>query len=136
MPERMTGSCLCGAVSYEVDGPPAFTALCHCRHCQRQTGSAFSMVTGFAAQGYRQTGTTRIFADKSENGRDLERHFCAVCGSPVLSRIEPLPDMVLIKSGTLDEFANLSPVVEVFCASRMAFLPAIDGTETHDRSNV
>ncbi|WP_066556005.1 GFA family protein [Croceicoccus bisphenolivorans] len=133
---RVTGSCLCGGVTYSLSAPPVFTAICHCRHCQRQTGSAFSLVTGFPVAAYDQSGPTQVYHDTSETGRKLERHFCGICGSAVLSRIEPLADLVLIKSGTLDATEDLQPVVEVFCASRMAFLPDFDGTERHARSNV
>ena len=38
-----TGRCLCGAVTYEVTGDPIATAVCHCDHCQRQGGGAFSV---------------------------------------------------------------------------------------------
>lgn len=133
---QATGGCLCGAVRYELSARPVFTAICHCRNCQRQTGSAFSIVTGYPAAAYSQTGESSIFVDRGASGRPVERHFCGRCGSALLSRIEPLPELVLIKSGTLDDVAGLDPVVEVFCASRMSFLPELPGTETFERSNV
>src|SRR5215213_10062878 len=44
--ERMpniVGGCLCGSVRYESEAEPVLTAACHCRHCQKQTSSAFSI---------------------------------------------------------------------------------------------
>lgn len=40
----ITGRCLCGAVQYELAGKPLPTAVCHCRNCQRQSGSALSVI--------------------------------------------------------------------------------------------
>ena len=43
---KIEGGCLCGAVRYESNSEPAVTAICHCKHCQKQAGSAFSIVVG------------------------------------------------------------------------------------------
>jgi len=45
----MTGSCLCGAIRYEIDNAPALTGVCHCKNCQRQAGSACSTLAGVPA---------------------------------------------------------------------------------------
>lgn len=42
----ITGGCLCGAVRYRIEGDPLLTAVCHCRNCQRQAGSAMSVLIG------------------------------------------------------------------------------------------
>ena len=48
---NITGGCLCGRVRYTVTGEPAFSGLCHCRNCQRCTGSAFEALIAFPAAG-------------------------------------------------------------------------------------
>ena len=130
------GKCLCGAVSYSFPGAPLLTAVCHCRHCQRQSGSAFSIVAAVPRAGFELQGETRIFFDTGDSGRPVERHFCPDCGSPIFSAITPMPDMVLIKAGTLDTVADLTPTVEVFCEYALPFQPALHGTERHQRSNI
>lgn len=130
------GGCLCGAVRYGFPGEPLLTALCHCRHCQRQSGSAFSIVAGVPVAGFALTGELRTYVDRADSGRAVERLFCPACGSAVLSRIEPLPDLVLIKAGTLDEPSRLAPSIEVFCDSAMPFVAALAGTERHSGSNI
>jgi hypothetical protein len=47
---KIEGSCLCGSVKYSSDSEPVMTAVCHCENCQRQTGTAFSIIVGVAAQ--------------------------------------------------------------------------------------
>lgn len=130
------GGCLCGAVRYGFPGEPLLTALCHCRHCQRQSGSAFSVVAGVLAADFSLTGELRTYVDTSENGRPVERLFCPACGSAVLSRIAPLPDLVLIKAGTLDDTSGLAPNVEVFCDRAMPFVAALAGAQRHAASNI
>lgn len=127
---------MCGQVRYGFAQAPLLTALCHCRQCQRQSGSAFSIVAAVPQAGFELTGKTRCFADRGDSGRVVERHFCPDCGSPVFSRIEPMPDMVLIKAGTLDRCAELVPTVEVFCDTALPFPPPMTGTERHPGSNI
>jgi hypothetical protein len=48
MPERergevLEGRCTCGHVRYRVSARPMFVHCCHCRWCQRETGSAFAL---------------------------------------------------------------------------------------------
>lgn len=134
--ERTVGGCLCAQVRYSFAGPPLLTAICHCRHCQRQSGSAFGIVVAVSAADFDLKGETRTFDDSSDSGRSVARIFCPTCGSPILSRIEPMPDLVLIKAGTLDEPAKLRPTVEVYCDRALPFLPLLAGTERHRLSNI
>ena len=130
------GGCLCGQVTYAFKNDPLFTALCHCKNCQRQSGSAFSIVIGVLRADYVQTGDCNLYLDESDDGRQVERHFCGACGSPVISVTEAMPDMMIIKAGTLDQPESLSPTIEVFCDRAMPFLPRLKDTETFSKSNI
>ena len=58
----MTGGCLCGAVRYESTGEPGFALLCHCRDCQRQSGSAFAAGWRVPAASFRVTqGAPKLY---------------------------------------------------------------------------
>ncbi|MET0365301.1 MAG: GFA family protein [Sphingobium sp.] len=129
------GGCLCGQVRYSYSGDLLLTAICHCRHCQKQGASAFSVVCAVPAVAYTQTGTTAVFEDKGDSGKAVARHFCPKCGSPIISVAEALPEMVLIKAGTLDGFAELKPGAEVYCDSAASWLPALADTR-FPRSNI
>jgi hypothetical protein len=131
-----TGTCLCGQVRYSFPGQPLLTAICHCRHCQKQGGSAFSTVCAVPATGFEQTGVTRIFADKGDSGEAVARHFCPECGSPILSIAAALPDLILIKAGTMDGFADLVPTLEAYCDSRLSWLSALAGAAQFAGSNI
>ena len=76
------GGCLCGAVRYVLKGEPRGIALCHCTHCQRQSGSLFSFNLVIRETDYEQSGETIIYVDSGDSGQPVHRHFCGRCGSP------------------------------------------------------
>ena len=99
----ITGGCLCGAVRYEANAEPIFTAVCHCTHCQKQGGTAFTIVVAVPAPAFSMTGELKTYHDTGDSGQPVERRFCSECGSPVLTECAVMPGVVLIKAGTLDD---------------------------------
>jgi hypothetical protein len=55
---EITGGCLCGQVRYSANAEPAFVGVCHCTHCQKQTGTAFSVLSRSSEIGDVNSGTT------------------------------------------------------------------------------
>jgi hypothetical protein len=126
MSERK-GGCLCGAVRYELKAEPAMTAVCHCTHCQRQSGSVFSSNVVVMAADYVQHGTTKVFEDTGDSGQGVHRHFCGNCGSPILSMIDLMPGMLMVKMGTLDDFSGIMPGMELYTDHAANWVSPIDG---------
>lgn len=108
------GGCLCGAVRYVLKSEPTMTAVCHCTHCQRQSGSVFSTNLVVPEGDYVQQGKTNVYQDKGDSGQPVYRHFCGNCGSPIISKVAVMPGMVFVKAGTLDDFSGLTPAIEVY----------------------
>ncbi len=131
-----SGGCMCGAIRYDITTAPLFTAICHCRQCRKQGGSAFSLVTGYVAAGFGLTGTTRVYDDVGDSGAAVARHFCGDCGSPLFSLADALPGVVIVKAGTLDDASALVPTIEAYCDGALPFMPALSGTTRHARSNI
>src|SRR5437879_2046169 len=99
---KLDGRCLCGAVTYSSDADPVFTAVCHCRNCQRQTGTAFSIFVGVPTKSFQLSGELGTHVTIGEDhGLETRRRFCPTCGSPVISESAALPDVVIVKAGTL-----------------------------------
>ena len=70
---KITGGCYCGAIRYESDEPPISAMVCHCRECQRWTGSAFLAAVAFTLTGFRYTkGSPKL----NQSSPILERCFC------------------------------------------------------------
>ena len=100
----ITGGCLCGAVRYESSEPPIRTTICHCRMCQKSTGSAFMVAVGFLRTTLRFTkGEPKLY--RSSPIKD--KGFCANCGSLLFDQfLTPTgntnQDMIWVQIGTLD----------------------------------
>jgi hypothetical protein len=129
------GGCLCGQVRYMIAAEPLLSAICHCRNCQKQSGTAFSVVSAYPASAYDQTGETRVFADRGDSGKGVARHFCPNCGSPIISVADAMPGIVIVKAGSLDGFADVRPTAEVYCDNALSWLPKLSATR-FPRSNI
>jgi len=128
-----TGRCLCGAIKYTLTAEPAMTAVCHCTHCQRQSGAVFSTNMIIAEKDYVQTGETKVYDDTGDSGNPVWRHFCGTCGSPLYSKIGAMPGMIAVKVGTLDDFAGLSPAIEVYTDHAAPWSTAVPGAQRFAR---
>ena len=124
MSETRTGGCLCGAVRYLVDWPPMVVATCSCKNCQKQAGSALSVIAVMPSSALRVTGVLTTYTDTAERGKDVYRKFCGVCGSPVITETPEATEqgLVFIKAGTLDEANDLSPTVHYWTCSAPAWM--------------
>ena len=116
---KLSGSCLCGRVRYDSDAEPLFTIVCHCTNCQKQSGTAFSTVVGAPKETLVINGEENLadYIDTSDAGDDVRRRFCRNCGSPVFSIVKSLPDVTIIKAGTLEDRSWFEPTAHVWCDS-------------------
>lgn len=120
--EKVTGGCLCGQVRYECMGQPQLVAVCHCRNCQKQAGTAFSVVAGYPRESVKITGTMASYHDTGESGRAVLRQFCPRCGSPLVSDVAAMPALLFVKAGTLDDPSWLRPTTHLFCESKQPWV--------------
>jgi hypothetical protein len=121
MPE-IKGGCLCGQVRYSANAEPLFTGICHCKNCQKQAGTAFSIVVAVPQAAMAVTGTTKTFNDKGDSGQPLQRIFCPNCGSPILTEAAAMPGVSIVKAGTLDDTSWLKPAMEIYCDSKQPWV--------------
>lgn len=122
------GGCLCGAVRYRVAGDPVAVTVCHCSHCQRNSGSAFSINCVFPREALRLTGPTAAYDDRGDTGAGVRRVFCGACGSPIESQSAySYPRYAVIKGGTFDEPGRFVPQNEVYCDRALPWV--LEGAE-------
>lgn len=114
------GSCLCGSVRVKLPRDGAMSAICHCTHCQKQTGSAYSTVLMAPAADVEVEGQLATFNDANDQGQPVQRIFCPRCGSPIetASAASAATGFRLIKSGLLDGGAP-APQIQIFCDSAL-----------------
>jgi hypothetical protein len=125
-----TGGCLCGRVRYTLTGEPAFSGLCHCRNCQKYTGSSFEAVAGYPATAISVQGELKTYTDTGDSGKSVFRRFCPNCGSGVLAEAEVMPGLAMVLIGTLDDPSTFKPAMEIFCSSAQ---PWFHGTDERKR---
>jgi hypothetical protein len=119
-----TGRCLCGSVSFELTGEPIATAVCHCDHCQRQSGGAFSVNLVAHESQLAVTGTLSTYEETGEQGDAVyvRRRFCGLCGSPIVSELAQTEGVIAVKAGALDDRSDVRPTVEVWCVDRQPWV--------------
>jgi hypothetical protein len=122
----LTGGCLCGKVRYKINGPIVAQAVCHCRNCQKQAATAFSVVAVVPRAAVEVEGALKIYHDKGDSGAAIERNFCPECGSPIYSDA-PGTEVLYLKAGTLDDTSVLAPPVHVWCDSAWPWTPIPEG---------
>lgn len=121
---QLSGHCLCGRVSYSADAEPVMTVACHCEHCQRQTGTSFSIIVGVSdtALTFANDETLKTYKDKGESGYSVYRRFCGNCGSPIVTTVDTVPGLSFIKAGTLNDKSWLQPGSHIWCDSAQSWL--------------
>ncbi len=127
-----TGGCLCGAVRYEMTTEPLMCVTCHCKNCQRQAGSALSIIIGVPEGSVDIQGEVKTYDDTGDSGATVKRQFCGDCGSPVFTKVQHPPGVMFIKAGTLDDTSGLKPSFHCYTKSAQDWvdLGDIPGFET------
>lgn len=111
-----TGSCLCGAVEYEIRGDIGPGFYCHCSRCRKAGGSAFASNAVVDAGDFVVVkGEDALKTYVADTG--LHRAFCANCGSPIISRREGA-SQVRVRLGTLDTPIETGPQAHIYVASK------------------
>ncbi len=125
------GGCLCGAVRYQTLWPPLALVTCHCTHCQKQAGSALSVVGVVRRDALQLTGELTPYRDEGASGHPVYRKFCGRCGSPIITDTPAAEaqDVIFIKAGTLDETADLTPTLHYWTQSAQGWFAFPDGAE-------
>ncbi len=116
-----TGQCLCGAVHFKVAGPPIWMAQCHCRDCQRASGTGHMSNAIFKLADVEIVGETASYASEADSGATLMRHFCLTCGSRLFSVNSARPWLIIMAVGAFDDTRWFKPQIVLYTKSREAW---------------
>ena len=124
--EALTGSCLCGAVAFEITEPFAGMVNCHCSRCRAARAAAHT-TNGFVPRdGFRFTkGEDQIIDYKLPEAAAFGQAFCAACGSGV-PRYSPVREMYAVPIGVLDRLPASGPTGHIFAASKAGWFEITD----------
>ena len=111
----LAGGCACGAVRYQCSAEPFASFNCHCRDCQRETGSAYAAIVAVPSAAFVVTkGRPKLFGVKADSGATTNRAFCGECGSGLYGLPERAPHMITIRVGSLDDPSGFHPSSDIY----------------------
>ena len=117
MSALLTGRCQCGTVRYECSAEALFMGNCHCRDCQRSTGSGYAPMLGVPSHAVAIHGEVIWYDSRADSGATASRGFCPVCGARLFARSSADPTLIEIHAGTLDDPSTFQPAEDIFTSS-------------------
>ena len=132
--ERFDGRCACGQVRYRMTATPIIVHACHCRWCQRETGSAFAINALIESDRVELiAGDVEAVVVPSESGAGQTIVRCSRCRIALWSNYSDNGDVVrFIRVGTLDAPDRFPPDVHIFTASRQPWLRLPDDRPAYE----
>ena len=127
----MKGSCLCGAVAYEVDrlGP---IGHCHCRTCRKAHAARFATTSRTDRSAFRWTrGESQLRSFESTPGK--LRHFCPTCGSHLMAEWRG-QDQVIVRVATLDDDPGAQAVAHIWVSHDVPWLADASDVRVFDET--
>lgn len=127
----LRGGCHCGAVKFEVPDQAAFSTVCHCHDCRRQSGApmlAWAMVPKAAVA---VQGQPKVYSS-SESG---QRSFCPACGAGLFFSNGMLDNMGMmqVRIAALDDPDSIAPKVQVQTAERIGWVASLHDVPAFER---
>ena len=115
---KVTGSCLCRTVRYEITGNMGVFQYCHCSRCRKVTGSAHAANMFVAPEDFHwSSGEDYVRRYDPEFTKYFANCFCRKCGS-TLPWLSKSGKVIIVPAGTLDEDPGIRPDKNIFCGSR------------------
>lgn len=130
-----TGGCLCAQYSYEFDRTQVLSAHhCHCRDCQKMTGSGKATIVMMPTEALKPTGDLKTYTVTGTDGSQVTRGFCPNCGSQVLSYVKELPNLRFVKAGTLADSSWVSIDSSFWSCTAEAWSPVDSAIQAFEKN--
>jgi hypothetical protein len=122
--ETFDGGCTCRAVRYRLTSKPMFVHCCHCRWCQRETGTAFALNALIESDRVQLlSGAPELVDTPSNSGKGQKIARCASCRIALWSNYGGGGDLVrFVRVGTLDEPDRFPPDIHIFTMSKQPWV--------------
>ncbi len=121
----LTGACLCGSVRFEVSEPPVAAGYCHCKRCQRRTGTAASLSARVPPGSFRIVAGEELVTTYAPP-EGFEKVFCSSCGGALFSRNPANPEQIAVRFGAFDGDPGIRPTYRQFVAYAAPWEPIPD----------
>lgn len=128
----VTGSCLCGAVRFEVSPPSLMFRYCHCSRCRKATGTAHAANLFVPASQFKWlAGESQLRRFDLPGAKRFAVNFCTQCGTRMPHQV-PGTENVLIPAGVLDAAPDLTPDSSIFWGSKAAWFVETPALPKHE----
>lgn len=124
------GRCLCGGVRYRVSGAPRTVCYCHCESCRRAAGSPSVVWATFPADRFAVVeGRLEVHASSP----DVERGFCAHCGTPITYFHGARPAELDVTVATLEDPSAFEPEMHIWVDDKLPWVVVDDALPRYGR---
>ena len=119
----MQGGCDCGGVRYRIKASPMIVHCCHCRWCQRETGSGFVINAIVETSALDVTGQTVMVDTPSASGKGQKIARCPKCHVALWSHYPQAGSaLAFVRAGTLDDPSAVTPDVHIFTSTKLPWV--------------
>jgi len=126
----LTGTCHCGAITYQAEGEALRVVHCHCDDCRKISGATYNTALVLPSSGFRITkGESQLSAYESSPGKF--RCFCKVCSSPIHTYMKSKPEIVIIRAGILDDGRAVKPQAHIWVKAAAPWHRIMDDLPQH-----
>ncbi len=122
----VSGSCLCGSVTYTATGEQKRFYHCHCQRCRKASGTGHASNLFIDGELIFNSGASRVKTFKLPDATRFANTFCTECGSRVPVFIADM-QVVFIPAGSLDDEPTLQPQARIFSSSKAKWSCASGG---------
>ena len=127
----LSGSCLCGGVAYQIQGPLGDVYNCHCSMCRKLHAAAFRTSCRIRSADWKTLrGEQLIRFYESSPGE--HKAFCSVCSTSLFTRFDARPEVYGFPLGTLDTDPGVRAQRHVFVGSKAPWFEITDDLPQHD----
>ena len=124
--------CQCGELKAIATGEPSSNYLCHCKACQRRSGSAIQWGMRWEKHQVRLEGQTKVYARKADSGFEIRYFFCPNCGSTIFAESDRTPEFCAVPAGCFADPGLPAPTISVWEGSMHSWL-AVASVAEHYR---
>lgn len=129
--KKLTGRCLCEAISYEITGELGPIFNCHCSKCRRWHGAAFRTRAAVRTKDFKWLSGEQ-YLSRYHSSENTVKTFCSICGSNLISILEDNPDFIGLPLGGLEQDPGNRPIANIFIASKAPWYDIPDGLPQYD----
>jgi hypothetical protein len=122
----LTGGCICGGVRFEVAEALLGAIFCHCKRCQRRTGTGVSITALTAPGSFRIVSGEELARSWDPGDGGWVKSFCGECGSQISTTNAENPELIAVRMGALDEDPGIRPFAHQFVTYAAPWAPVPD----------